>query len=110
MPLDHKCNVVYKIPCADCDKRYVGQTCRSLLQRVKEHQRAVKNFDVNASVLAEYVMKEPHRIAWGDVSILDQHAFLQSRLMVESWYINNVPNTVNREKRPLPEQYVGFRS
>ena len=62
---------MYKIPCADCDKCYVGQTCRNLLQMVKEHQRAVKNFDVNASVLAEHAMKEDHRIAWGDVSILD---------------------------------------
>ena len=108
IPLEHKCNVVYKIPCDSCDKCYVGQTGRTFSQRLREHQRAVRTFDVNASVLAEHVLNEDHRIAWEDVSILDQHSLLMSRLFVESWYISKTPNTLNREKGPLSEQYAGL--
>ena len=31
---------------------YIGQTGRTLAKRVKEHQRAVRTFDVNNSALA----------------------------------------------------------
>ena len=60
IPLHDKTNIVNCIPCKDCEKCHVGQT---LSQRLKEHQRAVRNFDVNASVLVEPVQKEDHRIA-----------------------------------------------
>ena len=33
--------VVYLIPCKECRKVYIGQTGRSLKQRVKEHKRAL---------------------------------------------------------------------
>ena len=38
--------------------------------------------------------------------VLDQHQVLQSHCIVESWYINNLPGTRNREKGPLPEVYL----
>lgn len=31
--------VIYKIPCHDCDKCYIGQTGRYLFQRIAEHNR-----------------------------------------------------------------------
>ena len=108
MPIEDKCNIVYRIPCKDCSSCYVGQTGRTFSQRLKEHQRAVKSFDVNASVLAEHVLNEDHRIAWEDASVLDQHPHLKSRLFMESWYIGSVPHTLNRERGPLSEQYSGL--
>lgn len=35
-------NVIYKIPCKDCDKFYIGQTGRYLNTRLKEHERDTK--------------------------------------------------------------------
>ena len=43
--------MIYQIPYRDCDKSYVGQTERTLLQRVKEHQWAVKTMNMDNSAL-----------------------------------------------------------
>ena len=35
-----KKNVVYKVPCMDCEKVYVGETSRNLKRRLTEHKGA----------------------------------------------------------------------
>ena len=35
VPDHQQAGVVYKIPCSDCSKSYIGQTGRTLAQRVK---------------------------------------------------------------------------
>ena len=37
-----KKDVVYDVPCMDCEKVYVGETSRSLKRRLMEHRRAVR--------------------------------------------------------------------
>ena len=91
-----------------CDKSYIGQTGRTLLQRIKEHQRAVKTMNKDNSALAEHAWSEHQHIAWEDATVLDQHPFLHSRCVMESWYINNIPETLNREKGLLPETYLSL--
>ena len=73
---------IYRIPCTDYSKSYVGQTGRNLSQRIEKHCKAVEKFYVEASALAEYVFEEDHWITWEDASILDQHPVLQSRCIV----------------------------
>ena len=65
VPAHQQAGVVYKIPCSDCPKSYIEQTGRTFAQRVKEHQRAVRTFDVNNSALAEHVISTNHRIDLG---------------------------------------------
>ena len=92
------------------DKSYVSQTGRTLLQRVKEHQQAVKTMNTDSSVLAEHAWNEHHHIAWEEATVLDQHPFLHSRCVMESWYINNIPETLHREKGLLSETYLSLPS
>ena len=108
LPPSTRSGVIYQIPCRDCDKSYIGQTGRTLLQRIKEHQRAVKTMNTDNSALAEHAWSEHHHIAWEDATVLDQHPFLHSRCVMESWYINNIPETLNREKGLLPETYLSL--
>ena len=37
-PKSNTMNTIYKIPCKDCDDYYIGQTCRPLIKRIKEHE------------------------------------------------------------------------
>ena len=71
VPDHQQAGVVYKIPCSDCSKSYIGQTGRTLAQRVKEHQRAVRTFDVNVSALAEHVISTNHKIDWDNTTVID---------------------------------------
>ena len=107
---ESRSSVIYRIPCADCSRSYVGQTGRNLSQRIREHRRAVDNFDMDTSALAEHANKEDHWIAWKDASVIDQHPVLQSRCSVKSWYINNLPGILNQEKGSLPEAYLSLRT
>ena len=105
IPMLDRTGVVNRIRCVDCDRLYMGQTGRTLVQRIKEHRKAVSTFSTDTSALAEHVLTEDHRINWEEASILDQHPFTQSRCIVESWYINHLPNTLNRERGPLPDAH-----
>src|SRR5579863_5701350 len=40
--LFQKSNVVYEIKCNNCEKSYVGETQRHLVERITEHKRSVK--------------------------------------------------------------------
>ena len=42
--------VVYRIPCMDCDRSYIGETCRTLDVRLKEHQRCCRNLESQRSL------------------------------------------------------------
>ena len=108
VPPENQVGVVYRIPCMDCPKAYVGQSGRSLAWRLKEHQRAFHNVDMNASALAEYVWQEQHWIDWSSAEVLDSKQFLLPRLMLESWFIHSEGNPLNRERGPLPIEYCSL--
>ena len=45
IPEERKRGVVYKVPCKECSKTYVGETKRTLKVRLLEHKQAVKRGD-----------------------------------------------------------------
>ncbi len=69
LPTPKQRNVVYHIPCSDCPNAYVGQTCRQLSTRVKEHEGAVRRQDEN-SLLALYCLTMGHAFDWDRASII----------------------------------------
>ena len=92
VPAHQQAGVVYKIPCSDCSKSYIGQTGRTLAQRVKEHQRAVRTFD------------------WDNTTVIDRHAFTHPRCTMEFWHIHKEEDALNREKGLLPDVYLTLQS
>ena len=65
-----KYNVIYEINCIQCNKKYIGQTCRFLHNRLLEHARSVKNKE-NKTALAEYATSYKHSFDFKNTKILD---------------------------------------
>ena len=52
---DEKCDVVYKIPCHNCDKSYIGETGRQFQVRREEHVSDVDGHDSGVRTRSERV-------------------------------------------------------
>ena len=70
-------NVIYKIPCGDRPDYYIGQTCRHLIKRIKEHEACMRlgNHTDNStgnikSAPAKHGRDNGHRIDWKSTTIL----------------------------------------
>ena len=85
------------VPCVECSSVYIGQTGRSLKQRVSEHRRARKNGDVQTSALAEHVFKTGHAVDLGQSEVLDHHQHTTTCCVLESWYIQHNQAVLNKD-------------
>ena len=105
VPIEQQNGVVYRIPCGDCESTYVGQSGRSLACRMKEHQRAVRGGDTNASAIAEHAWGHQHQIDWGAAEVLDSNPNWHPRCLLESWHIHKERKSMNRDRGNLPQIY-----
>ena len=84
--------VVYRIPCMDCDRSYIGETCRTLNARLKEHQRCCRNLDLQKSAVAQHAVEEDHRIDWNNNMVVDKELKWHRRRLKEAMYIKKYNN------------------
>ena len=77
--------VVYKIPCKNCERVYVGETGRPLGARVKEHSKEVDSITgiftkaektraasiCNKSAITDDVCNENHVTDWVNAKVID---------------------------------------
>ena len=68
---------VYKIPCNNCEKVYIGETGRKLNTRIKEHR---KDTEQQTSLVTQYTraakkdsLMERHKSAVTDHSVQENH-------------------------------------
>ena len=100
--IEHQPNVIYKIPCADCDWCYVGETGRCFETRKKEHIRNVKTC-ANGSNIAKHAWSFDHRIDFDNSSVIDKGSF-RVRKTLEAWHTSATKHADNNSK-PIPNQY-----
>ena len=101
-----KCGVVYEVPCADCDKVYVGQTGNSLETRLKQHQAACRLFQIEKSALAEHSVQADHRINWSDAKVITSETRWRQRLLAEAFHTTKRSDqALNRCDMSLPTVY-----
>ena len=80
--------------CIQCNKKYIGETCRFLHNRLLEHARSVKNKD-NKTALAEHATSYKHSFDFKNTKILDTENILKNRLFLEMIYIQRENSSVN---------------
>ena len=100
--IERQPNVVYKIPCADCDWCYVGESGRCFETRKKEHIRNVITC-ANGSNIAKHAWSFDHRIDFDNSSVIDKGSF-RIRKTLEAWHTSATKHADNNSK-PIPNQY-----
>ncbi|XP_044749184.1 uncharacterized protein LOC123309940 [Coccinella septempunctata] len=90
-------NLVYQIPCRDCNLSYVGMTRQYLKNRIRQHTYDCKenNRDKNEkTALALHHFQENHNFDFNDVKILDKESNYHKRCISEMIHIF-IRDTVN---------------
>ena len=77
---------IYKIPCKNCDKYYIGETGRSLGLRIKEHTNMR---DVNKSAVANHRFLIGHDMDFQSTKIIHRENSIFKRKIAESLLISD---------------------
>ena len=90
-------NIIYKIPCNDCDEIYIGETGRSIQTRKKEHQDRISRRDSNSQIYQHVSqLPNPHTINWNNASIIHTNRNMKQRRVIEAAYTISNNKTYNR--------------
>ena len=98
--------VVYVIKCGMCEWSYVGETSRTLKERLKEHRRMVTNMS-DASEIARHVMETGHRMEWDKADILAKEENYGRRIFKEAWWTKKM-RAGNKVKCNVDDMWDAF--
>ena len=94
-PLRFRSDVVYSIPCLECDNIYIGQTQRPISSRITSH-RSDCRLHPERCALASHANNFNHNIAYESVRILATEHNYHKRLFLEMAFIHQETNTMNK--------------
>ena len=93
-PKEKRNGVVYEIPCANCDSVYIGETSRSLSERLKEHKYAVRTGNMKNG-LAAHAWNNDHQVDWEMAKVRLQEQHYWKRKVLEAIHIQKEERTSN---------------
>ncbi|XP_068690277.1 uncharacterized protein [Montipora foliosa] len=98
--------VVYRIPC-ECGKVYIGETGRSMQDRIKEHKRDIRLARAQTSAVSEHANDTGHNPLWNEVKFIDRDPHWYTRRVKEAIHIRHHPNNINRDSEiEIPEAWM----
>ena len=98
---------IYEIGCNDCDKKYIGQTRRSVKTRFKEHVAHIRYGRSDKSSVADHVLGTGHYIGIDNVKLIKAVNSNRKLDAYESLEIAKNDKTVlNRDKGPIPSSIL----
>ncbi len=106
----YKSEVVYQIPCKNCDKSYIGETGRKFDIRLKEHKteadkdrdtiytrstRKQSEKEITKSAIADHVRQCYHVIDWAGARVVDRESDKYKRWIHKAIWICKKAPTMN---------------
>lgn len=88
--------VVYSIPCTQCDKVYIGQTSRVLKDRITNHKSDCR-LNKNTSTLAQHYLSFNHYFDYNNTKILQNENNYFKRSFLEMVEISLEPRAINKK-------------
>jgi len=80
-----------------CGKSYIGQTCRSIKTRLKEHIANTFDNHISKSTIAEHSQNSKHLIYFDQAKILASTPYYSSCTIREALETEKHPNNFNQE-------------
>ena len=100
-PLENS-NVIYKIPCLDCSKTYVGQTGKMLFVRCEEHKKNINLNEKYYNVVTKHRINNKsdtgsqHDFDWDNIKILHKESNYFKKIIAEMFFIKKEgKNSIN---------------
>jgi len=93
--MEQRNNIVYKIPCRDCNATYIGESKRSFKVRSSEHIRAVRNGDTDKNEIADHCWKYDHEMKWDDKKVIDTERYVYARKIKETIFGFQISNGID---------------
>ena len=76
-------NLIYSIPCVDCDKVYIGETSRMKETRMNEHKAKVKSLSSDSKIV-EHILEHKHNFDFSNASTIALETDWRKRVIKES--------------------------
>jgi len=88
---------IYKIPSLYCPLGYIGQTRRTVEERLHEHERCIRLEYPDKSAVAQHCIETGHRIDFSATSILAKSSGYWDQVIGEALAIRLDTNLLNRD-------------
>ena len=106
IPQGRNNNVIYQIPCSDCNAVYIGETKRKFDCRVQEHKKAVQNGDISKNEIANHSWTKNHNFNWDGKKILDREKGWTARKVKETIFSIKNNKHINSISYNLPDIWL----
>lgn len=90
-----KSNIVYEIPCTECDQTYIGQTSRNTIGRITSHKSDCRR-GVKSCALSDHVLDKNHLMDYSNTKILLTEKNYNKRIFLEMVEISKNNNCMNK--------------
>ena len=98
--------VVYRIPC-ECGKVYIGETGRSMTERIKGNDRDIRLARIQNSAVSEHANETGHYPLWNVVKFIDRDSHWYTRRVKEAIHITFHSNNISRDSGiEIPEAWM----
>jgi len=92
--MSKRSDVIYRIPCGNCDSVYIGETSQYLSKRLRQHKHDVSSKN-GKTALCQHVLDYAHTFKFDDTTVLANEEVSTKRKVRELIEINEEDKSVN---------------